>query len=264
LNWQKIFIAIATCLVILLGWQEVKAQKINDALPPLQVRPLPASLAQWRSPSDTGDYFAKIQSTDAGYLIWSEFPIKIYIERSQSLQNHSAEARRGQQWISAVLEGIEAWKPYLPIQEVEQARLADIIIQRKQPPLGVSINRDTGKIERLRARSAQTQYEFYVSEGNRPRLSHRMTILISPGLSPQSILNATRHELGHALGIWGHSPFERDMMYFSQVRTPPAISPRDINTLKKIYQQPTRLGWEIKKIQSLRNKLLTESSKRLK
>jgi predicted Zn-dependent protease len=34
-------------------------------------------------------------------------------------------------------------------------------------------------------------------------------------------------------------------MYFSQVREPPPISARDINTLKRIYQQPTRLGWPV-------------------
>jgi hypothetical protein len=34
-------------------------------------------------------------------------------------------------------------------------------------------------------------------------------------------------------------------MYFAQVRTPPVISARDINTLKRVYQQPTQLGWPI-------------------
>ncbi|MDY6806095.1 MAG: peptidase, partial [Cyanobacteriota bacterium] len=43
---------------------------------------------------------------------------------------------------------------------------------------------------------------------------------------------------------WGHSEEERDVMYYSQVGSPPPISARDINTLKRIYQQPTRLGWE--------------------
>jgi predicted Zn-dependent protease len=55
---------------------------------------------------------------------------------------------------------------------------------------------------------------------------------------------AARHEFGHALGIWGHSLEETDVMYYSQVGEPPSISARDINTLKRIYQQPTRLGWE--------------------
>ncbi|XTZ12993.1 MAG: peptidase, partial [cyanobacterium endosymbiont of Rhopalodia inflata] len=38
---------------------------------------------------------------------------------------------------------------------------------------------------------------------------------------------------------------ETDALYFSQVRSLSPISVRDVNTLKKIYQQPTRLGWKL-------------------
>ncbi len=48
--------------------------------------------------------------------------------------------------------------------------------------------------------------------------------------------------LGHALGIWGHSQLETDALYFSQVRKPAFISVRDVNTLKKVYEQSTALG----------------------
>ncbi|MFN4955672.1 MAG: peptidase, partial [Aphanizomenon sp.] len=34
-------------------------------------------------------------------------------------------------------------------------------------------------------------------------------------------------------------------MYFSQVRNPPFISVRDVNTLKRVYEQPTGLGWSV-------------------
>ncbi len=30
---------------------------------------------------------------------------------------------------------------------------------------------------------------------------------------------------------------------FGEVRNPAQVSARDINTLKRIYEQPTRLGW---------------------
>jgi len=49
------------------------------------------------------------------------------------------------------------------------------------------------------------------------------------------------------LGIWGHSLLQTDIMYFSQVRKPPFISIRDVNTLKRVYEQPTSLGWSIVK-----------------
>ncbi|MBA3924661.1 MAG: peptidase, partial [Nostocaceae cyanobacterium] len=70
-------------------------------------------------------------------------------------------------------------------------------------------------------------------------------IILSPSQTGEYLSAATRHEFGHALGIWGHSPLQTDTMYFSQVRHPPAISPRDVNTLKKIYAQPTSLGWTV-------------------
>ena len=77
------------------------------------------------------------------------------------------------------------------------------------------------------------------------QIAVRMTVRVSPSFAGESLLATIRHELGHALGIWGHSPEESDALYFSQVREPPPISSRDINTLKKIYQQPTKLGWKI-------------------
>jgi predicted Zn-dependent protease len=240
--------AIATCLlIVLLQFQGVDANESDRTLPSLQVHPLPPSLAQWKNSPNVGDYFARIQSTEAGSLIWSEFPIKVYLDRPENPQETSASDRRFLQWVKAVEEAIQEWTVYLPMVEILQPEVADIVIKREKPPLGVQIDPETGKLERFRARTAQTRYEFYIREGNSPILLHRMTVAIDPGLSEQSIRSATRHELGHALGIWGHSQAQTDAMYFSQVRTSPAISPRDINTLKKVYQQPTRLGWELPK-----------------
>jgi hypothetical protein len=51
--------------------------------------------------------------------------------------------------------------------------------------------------------------------------------------------------LGHALGLWGHSRDRRDVMYEAAVAQPAHLSIRDLNTLVKVYEQPTRLGWSI-------------------
>jgi predicted Zn-dependent protease len=68
---------------------------------------------------------------------------------------------------------------------------------------------------------------------------------LSPSQTGNYVVAAARHELGHALGIWGHSPLQTDALYFSQVRNPPTISSSDVNTLKRVYQQPTSLGWSL-------------------
>jgi predicted Zn-dependent protease len=193
---------------------------------PQKPHPLPPKLAQWQDPTNSGDYFSQVTTTKVGYLVWSRFPVQVYVEPPKAASNEQAQA-----WIKGVVQAVQEWNTYLPLLVVEQPENADITIVQKVPPL---------QGNPPRARSAQTSYELY-SKNN--VLSHRFTILLSPSQTGEYVQAATRHELGHALGIWGHSPLQTDALYFSQVRQPPSISPRDVNTLKRIYEQPTSLGW---------------------
>jgi predicted Zn-dependent protease len=194
--------------------------------------PLPPTLLKWQDKTNSGDYFDQIKSTKVGYLIWSNFPVKVNIKTPKDIGE-----KQSQIWINGVLQAIKEWSIYLPLEVVENSDIADIKIIRQAPPLQVEPNR---KI--LRARSALTTYDLYTKNDI---LSHRFTILVSPSQTGDYVLSAARHELGHALGIWGHSLLNTDTMYFSQVPKPPLISFRDVNTLKKVYQQSTSLGWSV-------------------
>lgn len=235
-----------------------------STLPPPQPHPLPPNLATRQDSQRSGDYFDQVQPSIIGYLIWTQFPITVYIQPPTDVDNSSPfTAKRAQIWIKAVQTAVQDWHPYLPLQQVEQATGADIAIWRSTPPLRLDYGRDRKStnansgsdskgrttLPTLRARSAETQFELYSRKSvasateTRSLLAHRMIIYIRPDQSFEHLQAAARHELGHALGIWGHSPNSADTMYFSQVRNPAKISSRDINTLKRIYQQPTRLGW---------------------
>ncbi len=189
---------------------------------------LPPSLAQWQDHTSSGDYFDQVAKTRVGYLIWSKFPIQVYIQ-PPTTANHPQD----QAWVNTVIETVEEWNVYLPLVVVDKPEVADITITRQVPPLQFT------RGDHPRARSAQTTYKLY--ENNR-KLYHKCTILLSPSQTGVYLQAASRHELGHALGIWGHSDLPTDALYFSQVSNPPPISPRDVNTLKRVYQQPTHLG----------------------
>ncbi len=232
-QWLRV-VVLATCVALHVIFSHssdlatAQTRLTNKAkLPPLQIHPLPSSLAQWHDPDHQDDYFSQVTPTDAGYFVWTQFPIKVY------LQPISTFPKASQAWTDAALQAVQDWSAYLPLQVVSDSNSADITIWWSDPN-----RRITGRI-----RSAETRYELYVNQFG--VLSHRFTIFIRPRQMPKSILAAIRHELGHALGIWGHSPLETDALYFSQVRNPPNISIRDVNTLKRVYEQPTRLGWPL-------------------
>ena len=215
----------------------------DEQLPALQVHPLPPSLSQWRSDSSE-NYLAAIQPTLVGYLIWSRFPVKVFIEPVSGTDLSD----RSQEWVNAVGQAVKEWQAYLPLEFVSVPAQANISFWRNTPPLRQeSQASQTNQAARpFRAQAAETRYELFVDRSISPAiLSHRFTIRLRSGQTATYILASARHELGHALGIWGHSTSPTDVMYFSQVRNPPLISKHDINTLKQIYQQPTRLGWPV-------------------
>lgn len=219
------------------------SQEQKSNLPPLKIYPLPETLKNWQWENQE-DYFHQLDSHLAGALIWYDFPVKVYIQSPQADSSPSA-LKTFQQWQRAVKDAIELWNPYIPMTEVNSQPEAEIIITRQPPAIRGEINPETGLYNLPRNRAATTTVRFFLSEDNPPILKHKMAIEISPHQTFEYLVSNISHEIGHALGIWGHSDNENDIMFYSHRKDIPQISPRDINTLKKVYQQPTRLGGQV-------------------
>lgn len=229
-----------------------EAEPAKTVLPNPQVHPLPTSLSQWQDLDYQGDYFDQVRPTSVGYLIWSDFPVKVYIQSPDSVDNTG----RSQAWYEVVRQALQEWTVYLPLELTSTAEAADITIWRSTPPLQRLATEPTPQspvqplVDRFpRARAAETRYEILVHRSeSTATLRHRFILYLSPSQTEPYTKATARHELGHALGIWGHSPSQADALYFSQVRNPPGISQRDVNTLKRVYEQPTQLGWPLPEV----------------
>jgi predicted Zn-dependent protease len=221
------------------------ANSFQDQLPTAIAHPLPISLAQWQAPQGTTDYFEQIKPTVAGYLIWSTFPITVSLPTKPDFDPTSATAKRWQLWENAVRQAIAEWTIYLPLAIIPDTEIADITIKQEFPPPEITIDPQTGDRQVSLASNAQTRYQFYLQKGD--IFAHRMTIQLAPHQNYLATLATIRHELGHALGLWGHSPSSNDALYSSQTANLSPISNADINTLKRLYQQPTPLGWPLPK-----------------
>ena len=219
--------ALAIALVLLICWlqplnatQESGPSGILLEDLPYRSHPLPASLG---AIAPEGEHYGEqLEETEFGALVWSDFPVRLYLD------GHPPES-----WRESMTAVIGEWGEYLPLELVEDADSADIVIWQRRPP-----PRRLG--DDFRAAAARVSYSLYWRE---EQLGHRMEILISPTQGTEAAQAALRHELGHGLGIWGHSDRPTDVMYYSQVRRPPHLSSRDLRTLRYVYEQPTRLGW---------------------
>ncbi|MBF2029340.1 MAG: matrixin family metalloprotease [Oscillatoriales cyanobacterium C42_A2020_001] len=267
-------VAIAVCIALVIpllhspltsarpSFSPSSLENLLAKLPPPRPHPLPLRLSQWQDPTHSGDYFDQIQPAIVGALIWSTFPITVYVQPPTETENTNPfTAKRAKTWVLAIEKAVQEWNAYLPLKQVAQEN-ADITILRSTPPIRVSDRPQPSSsdapetvspqkphpLPTLRARSAETRFDLYAKKptlNSQPQLAHRMTIYIRPDQAADYLQAAARHELGHALGIWGHSPQPTDALYRSQVRNPAKISARDLNTLKRVYEQPTRLGWEM-------------------
>ena len=95
-------LGLALCCFSLIIFSQVNTRAaslspIPNSWPNPQVHPLPPTLANWQDSTDSGDYFDQVKPPRFGHLLWSKFPIQVYVERP-------VDANKSEEWVAAVLD----------------------------------------------------------------------------------------------------------------------------------------------------------------
>lgn len=207
---------------------------VAGVTPPVDVRHALGEAQIQASDSDPtpGDYRHRLRATPFG---WARLPSWCLWVEPAALTG--PEALWEGRWFRAVQAAVDTWSGILPIMRVSDPERAQILVERRRPPLQQMNGRWRASHGRALLRLRRVQRE------QRWRLEPEVRVLVGPGQSETALQATALHELGHAIGLWGHSDHGDDAMAATPGPRPMlSLSERDRGTVRWLYQQPTRFG----------------------
>ncbi len=165
----------------------------------------------------------------------SQIPLRVYLEDGTGVTGYRPQIR--QCMIDAFAAWVKASDGRLSFKIVAYPQQANIICHWISNPGKANLSSKEQGITQMKFCS------FGSGVNNCMMLSAEIFILISHQrnhlpLSDAVMGSVCLHELGHALGISGHSPYPDDVMYatLSPYDIPSILSDRDAGTIKRLYQ----------------------------
>lgn len=170
-----------------------------------------------------GDYFSAVKKFDGDTVArWKSFPITLKLP-----------AESPESWKKNLQVGINEWNRFIPLQAVTSAENCDIEVSwvNKLLPGVLGVTRLTTPAK------GSIHVEIWLL---RPTF-------YPPDVPEHAVQVAFMHELGHAVGIFGHSSGQDDLMASAELslamkgKAAPkslTVEPKDLNTLRQIYDAP--------------------------
>lgn len=213
--------------------QAPESRQVCDLIKLLQTNAQNASSASAVSPQAQAkfqDYYIAV--TANGVFRWdqSALPIKVFVFDGKSVPGFRPQFK--DILASAFEEWVTASGGKVSYLLVDQPANADIVCDWTNNPADVKGDGTQGE-----RGMAQIFAENHVIKRASIRILTK-ALLSATTLSDDDLKKACLHEIGHALGLQGHSTNNHDVMFFT-VDTPtvwPVLSKRDKNTILRLYR----------------------------
>lgn len=171
---------------------------------------------------------------DGKVVRWTRMPIKIYMDTTDVPDNWSAYFRDA--FVQAASEWCEASGGSVSVQFIDEP---------VTPCIRVKWVHDTpmGHAEAIGVTRFTTVTYYGRTYFDNVYMELATTDMSSGQPYSQARARITSlHELGHALGLWGHSTNINDIMYGSGTIVATAISYDDARCIKKLYELPADIS----------------------
>ena len=183
--------------------------------------------------SGTKDYFPFATASATVKWTGDRMPVKVYLASGSRVPGYKPEYK------GIMSDSFKSWSNAsgnkINFDYVNNADLADIDCLWTNDSSKVSSISEGGQ--------AQVQY-------NPNGIKHVKVVILTLDPTPDSPLSQNQvqavclHEIGHALGLIGHSPKPNDIMFCSlpTADAKTALSPRDIDTIRRLYTSDVQIA----------------------
>lgn len=180
--------------------------------------------------STAEDYFSDV--TSQGGLRWSKrkMPVRVYIQNSSDVPGYRASFE------GILKNAFSAWTDAIrgdfKFKFVDSAKNADIFVKWTNDTKDVASIAEGGDVKFKHGPTGLNHVDLTILTLNPSK---------DQPLTDELVSWISLHEVGHALGLLGHSANPKDVMFVSapQIAEVPTLTGRDKNTIVKLYTTDT-------------------------